>query len=366
MLCGNWRVPQTMSKGNDMSKVFLPLSDDWFKKEGISREPSEWEDGARVDSAPGRFEWWYFDAHLDDGTTVVAVIYTKPYSNVHIPCSPQVKLIITDPAGKTHLRVENLPESQFSAAKETCDVRAGQSWIKGNLQKYTLHVEAGGNAVDLEVVRIVPSWRIGVGKCFFGEAHKDYLGWIVPVPAGRVTGKIKYQGQERPVSGRGYHDHNFGNIALSKILDHWYWGCLSVADYNCIFFQFVSAKKYGSVKQPIFMFAKGDKILIDESKELAVSAGDPIRHSSGKTYPQSLDFVWRDGQDNISVKLSEPKLLESRYLLAELPWYKRAVARLFMNPYYFRFTADLDLHIEHGGVKDTKKDKAIFESMMLR
>ena len=28
---------------------------------------AQWEDGARTDDRPGTYEWWYFDAHLDDG-----------------------------------------------------------------------------------------------------------------------------------------------------------------------------------------------------------------------------------------------------------------------------------------------------------
>ena len=39
---------------------------------------AEFEDGQRIGTEKGRYEWWYFDAHLDDGATVVEVFYTKP------------------------------------------------------------------------------------------------------------------------------------------------------------------------------------------------------------------------------------------------------------------------------------------------
>ncbi len=349
-----------------MSGVFPAITDEWFAKEGMSREPQVWEDGSRVDNLPGRFEWWYFDAHLDDGTTVVAVLYTKPTGNIGIPCSPQIKLIIRDPSGKSRMHVDNLPGSAFSAATDTCDVKAGRNWVRGNLQTYDIHFEVGGDSADLHFVRTVPSWRPGVGKCYFGEDLHDYLGWIVAVPSGVVTGKIAYDGQEHEVRGTGYHDHNFGNIRLSKILGHWYWGRLSIADYNCIFFQFVSAPKYGSVKLPLFMFAKGDQILIQDGSKLAVTEANFIAHPSGKSYPRDLGFLWREGKESISIALSNPTLLESRYLLAEQPWYRRLVARMTINPYYFRFNADLELRIRKDGAEEVRKDKAIFESMMLR
>ena len=34
---------------------------------------AEFEDGQRIGTEKGRYEWWYFDAHLDDGATVVLV-----------------------------------------------------------------------------------------------------------------------------------------------------------------------------------------------------------------------------------------------------------------------------------------------------
>jgi len=36
-----------------------------------------WEDGARTDNRRGTYEWWYFEAHLDDGSSLVAVFMNK-------------------------------------------------------------------------------------------------------------------------------------------------------------------------------------------------------------------------------------------------------------------------------------------------
>ncbi|MDZ4957364.1 hypothetical protein GNF51_16640, partial [Clostridium perfringens] len=56
-----------------MNKLLeVGMSKEWFEKEGLKEEPAIWEDGIRIDTSSGKFEWWYFDAHLDDGTTVVA------------------------------------------------------------------------------------------------------------------------------------------------------------------------------------------------------------------------------------------------------------------------------------------------------
>jgi hypothetical protein len=39
-----------------------------------------WEDGMRIGGSPGTYEWWYFDAHLDDGAKLVVVFLTKQFS----------------------------------------------------------------------------------------------------------------------------------------------------------------------------------------------------------------------------------------------------------------------------------------------
>jgi hypothetical protein len=47
-----------------------------YEKLGIDPvEVAQFEDGQRIGTEKGRYEWWYFDAHLDDGATVVVVFY---------------------------------------------------------------------------------------------------------------------------------------------------------------------------------------------------------------------------------------------------------------------------------------------------
>jgi len=50
-----------------------------YKRLGIAPvEIAQFEDGQRIGTERGRYEWWYFDAHLDNGATVVVVFYTNP------------------------------------------------------------------------------------------------------------------------------------------------------------------------------------------------------------------------------------------------------------------------------------------------
>ncbi len=61
---------------------------------------------------------------------------------------------------------------------------------------------------------------------------------------------VTYNGEARHLEGSGYHDHNWGNISVLKLIHHWYWGRAKMGDYK---------------EFDVFMLAKGDKILGDNS-----------------------------------------------------------------------------------------------------
>ncbi len=175
-----------------------------------------------------------------------------------------------------------------------------------------------------------------------------------------------YNGQVHEVNGGGYHEDIFGNIPLTEIIDHWYWGRLGFEDYNCIYFQFFATKKYDSEILPLFMFSKESQLLTGDGSKLKVIVSDPVRYSGGKTYPTHLKFVWDDGNNSMKIDLTHPTLLEATSLLKGFSPFKRMVARLFVNPYYFRWNADGEIQIDFDDLHNTTNLKVQYESMMLR
>jgi hypothetical protein len=65
---------------------------------------AEFEDGQRIGMEKGRYEWWYFDAHLDDGATVVVVFYTKPNVSPNGPLAPRITINLTLPDGRSFVK----------------------------------------------------------------------------------------------------------------------------------------------------------------------------------------------------------------------------------------------------------------------
>ncbi|NOZ70644.1 MAG: carotenoid 1,2-hydratase [Chloroflexi bacterium] len=349
-----------------MSKTIIYGTDPQaMSREGLTESVAVWEDGQRESTDRGYFEWWYFDAHFDDGTTAIIVFLTKPLLERSGPLKPGISLTITPPDGVKRGQFPIFPPDAFSASKDCCDVRIGENWVRGDLHRYELHAQAGDLAADLTFTGIVPPWRPGAGKAYFGD-FEHYFAWLPAIPYGTVTGTLSYEGQTHTVTGTGYHDHNWGNVGLNQVIDHWYWGRAHVGDYTLIFVEQVAARAYGFRKLPVFMLAQGDRILIGDGTPLRLHTQDFIRHPSGRDYPQRLDFVWEEGRSKVHLALRQPHLIEATSLLNLFPKWKQVLLRLVANPYYFRFNALLDLRIDLPELQAHEKGTALYEIMLLK
>src|SRR5574341_69405 len=232
-------------------QIILSNSPELLARDRLTETVAPWEDGQRADTSCGSFEWWYFDAHFDDGSTAVISFTTKPLLERNGPLKPAVSMTVTRPDGTKFSQFPVFPSNQFTASQESCDVRIGPNWTKGDLHRYQIHVEMnplmdGGQALaaDLSFRGLVPPWRPGGGKAYFGDLE-HYFAWLPSIPYGTVEGTLTYNGQTHIVKGTGYHDHNWGNVGLNVVMDHWYWGRAHLGDYTLIFVEQVASAKYG-------------------------------------------------------------------------------------------------------------------------
>jgi hypothetical protein len=352
-------------------QIVLGVGEEILRKEGLVRSVEPWEDGFRTRPERGEFEWWYFDAHLKDGTTTVIVFLTKSILNPKAPFEPQVTITINKANGKKIFRVVKTTPEHFSSARDRCDVHIEKCFVHGDLKMCSLHVEAPSEGeepeikIDLDFVGTVNAWRPGAGKIYSGEEKKSYFAWLAAIPFGNVHGKVIVAGKERRVSGEGYHDHNWGNVALPSVLSHWVWGRASLEGFNLIFVEMTSRRTYGSQTLPVFLLTKGRKILVEDGRPLQVVQNSFIRHSSGKRYPGELIFRLQNEEGSVSLELTDPEVIEATSLLTMLPIWQQKIARMFTNPYYFRFSSQLDLEVNLGKIHARVSGGALYELMLL-
>ena len=266
-------------------KSIHPDDDQHYKSMGLTRGIVEpWEDGLRTAGVKDEYEWWYSDAHFPDGTIMVVIFFSKSPIEVNGPVKPQATIEITLPDGrKFEDQVEATIENSYFG-KEHCDVRVGESRIVGDLKHYDISFKGKKIQAALTLDGTIPSWRSQPGSIFFGDKEEHYFAWLPAIPEGRATADFTLEGRSYHLEGSGYHDHNWGDRIMLQLMHHWYWGRAKIGDYKVISAWITGEKKYGYKEFDVFMLAKGNKILGDNSNHTLkfVSTDEYIDEQTGK------------------------------------------------------------------------------------
>src|SRR5438552_14538967 len=131
----------------------LGASDEHYRRLGVSRNHIEpWEDGMRTDGGRGTYEWWYFDAYLDDGSKLAITFRTKPIIDVGKALDPWIDLNFERADGTSMVKHLHIEPHRFAASTKTCDVVMGANTFKGDLHTYSIHVESEEMVVDATVM----------------------------------------------------------------------------------------------------------------------------------------------------------------------------------------------------------------------
>jgi len=346
----------------------LGASDEHYRRLGISKSRIElWEDGMRTDGGKGTYEWWYFDAYLNDGSKLAITFRTKPIIDVGKPLDPWIDLNLERADGTSvdkHLQVD--PE-QFAASKETCDVALRSNTFKGDLHSYFIHVEIEGMVVDVSLTGTNPAWRPETGYLFFGEREEYYFAWLPSVPQGNAEVTIAVEG-EKPghYTGTGYHDHNWGNISLLKLIHDWYWARGKIASYSLIASYITAERRYGSKTFPIFMLAKDGRVIADDGTKVHFNAQNvAIEPDTGKPVANQVIYEYTDGAERYVLTFTREKDILHYKFIEELHGMKALLARLVrVDGAYLRITGDLKLeHYQEDKLVETQHDEALWELM---
>ncbi len=345
-------------------QVYIGNSDEDLARAGVKRGVVEpWEDGMYEELGVGNFEWWYFDAHMSDGTAVVVVFFTKFYEDSALDAAPYTSILIVTPDGTPYMGRNESPKETFYGAKDKCKVISGPCTVEGNLEMYSLHAEDGDIKVDLTYNRIFPSIRPGDGKFHFGQEH--YMGWICPIPAGSVSGTLEYGGEKHQVSGTGYHDHDWGNCSLSDCIYRWAWTRGHVGDYVFSTAGLEAAEKLGGERVPILFVATKDGVIADDPGKTTFALSDMVLHEqSGKEIPHSLKIMYKDNDDRITITCRHKMDLwavDNRERMRLEAIEKQIKENGKLNSWYFRFLGDITFDINLGGKKERFTQTTIWE-----
>lgn len=341
---------------------------DDYKRIGIKDgEVEVWEDGMRTDGKENSLEWWYSDAEFEDGTTIVVVFFSKDGFDVEGPAHPKGTIEITYPNGeKVFKSIYSSKGEVIDASKEKCDVKINDSYLTYIDGDYVIHFEDDTLKYHAKMKSTLPMWRPGTGHSFYGPEREEYFAWVVGQPACEIEAELEVDGQVSELRGKGYHDHNWGNVSMNKVVDHWYWGRAQIDGYTIITSDLVTADSYGNYRLPVMMIAKDGDIIPIDIEKIYVERKDSIQHPvTGKFMDNSI-IIKYTGDDGTmyTVQYERKKDILVSSLLDRLPPTKKMLAKLVgANPTYIRIGGDVTLTVESIRGKKTYSGEGLWEQM---
>jgi len=338
-----------------------------YERLGLSPDTiAPWEDGARTDGGRGSFEWWYFDAHLDDGAALVVVFQDKDFTEPQKPLTPLVRINLDLPDGRSLQKEQRFARESYSAATEHADVRIAGNRFEGDLHRYRITAAIDEVSVDVTLTRQVPSWRPGTGHVWFGADKAHTFAWMPAVPQG--TAEVRYRiGEEvHQTAGVGYHDHNWGNAALQKLIHDWYWARGQAGPYSVISSYVTAQEKYGYASIPNFMLARDGRILTGDADKVTFTLDDVhTDEKTGKPVADVLRYSYQDGDDRYVLTYTAKDVLTRARLIEGVHGIKRLAAALAgFDGAYLRFSGECRVqYFRAGTLIEEFADKAIWELM---
>ncbi|HEX8911160.1 MAG TPA: hypothetical protein VF796_02290 [Humisphaera sp.] len=300
-------------------------------------------------TAPGGYEWWYFDAEDATGRLQLVAIFLEgfvfhpgylrryarflrkptktppPVAGDH-PCAYFV--VYEDGKILSQFMCEYRRE-QFAAATDkpevtigpntlrrddaTCGLKLSMSGTPWKLTWQGPKLLAGQNlSAELTFNPIAPPGpmeRVFLSRRLSGAEHH----WVIADPLCDVAGTIRLAdggaGRTIELRGRGYHDHNYGTAPIGPGLKRWVWGRAIAGDRM---YTFHFARPRDAALPDEAHLIRADAAGRGEVAVASTAVDWSRRTALGLAYPAAIDFPPH-------LRLSNPRVVDSA------PFYMRLV-----------------------------------------
>lgn len=318
----------------DASIIPLDLADDGMHMEKDQR---------------GMYEWWYFDAHLDSGHTIV-VFFHASNPNPGLTGKTGIEIVLLRPDGKRVQRFFLCDKAKFTAARDKPEVTIGRNTMRveqqaGALPVYHIFVEEENLGCQLTYTAQVNGWKPGSGLSQFGDL--GYFGWVIPFARASVQGTIRDGNQTIQVSGIGYHDHNWLNFPFQSVIKYWMWGRIYSDRYTAAYACIQCNQKVADHTVKVLMLADGQEVILSTGEFDFHQQDFEYNPQAKYQFPRQISL---HAPGSLNVVLKVKRVLEAQDMLENFSPLLRFIAGklLRMKPGYFRLESDFELEARRG------------------
>ena len=330
----------------------LPLSDDGLHMEMGKR---------------GMYEWWYFDAHLDSGHTLV-VFFHASNPNPGLQGKTGMEIVLLRPDGKRVQAFVPYDRSAFSAARDRPEVTMGGNTLRvtqrdGELPVYEIDVREKELRCHLTYRAEVNGWKPGTGLSHFGDM--GYFGWVIPCARASVKGTITDGHSTIQVTGVGYHDHNWLNFPFQSIIQYWMWGRIYSEHFTAAYAFIQCNQKVDNHTVKVLMLADGKDVILSTGEFDFLM--DDFEYNAKAKY-QFPKHVTIHAPGALKATLRMSKILEAQDMLENFSPVLRFLAKhvLKIKPGYFRLASDFEMDVRSNGQSVVETGTALHEIVLFK
>jgi hypothetical protein len=315
----------------------------------------------------GMYEWWYFDAHFDNGYTLV-VFFHASNPNPGLEGKTGMEIVLLRPDGVRVQKFIPYKKPDFYAARDKPKVRIGQNTLQvqqrdGELPIYEIDVKEQGLGCHLTYQAEVNGWKPGTGLSHFGDL--GFFGWVIPFARASVEGTITDGEKTFRVQGIGYHDHNWLNFRFATIIEYWMWGRIYSENFTVSYACVQCNERVNRHTVKVLMLAEG--------KEVVLSTGefdflkDDFEYSPKAKY-QFPKQVTIHVPGELKAKLKVKRILEAQDMLENYSPVLRFLAKyiLRVQPGYFRLLSGFDLDVMRDGISVKETGETLHEIVLFK
>ncbi|MFC2000219.1 lipocalin-like domain-containing protein [Chloroflexota bacterium] len=319
---------------------------------GYEIEPRDY--ALHPSDAPGWWEWWYFDADLENGYTIAGTFH---FGSPRPPANPDVRFIeiaLYDPEDNKRMVRKRYPKEQCSASEDTCKVVIGPNVFEGEIPRFRLFFQEGEQGCDLIYESMVEGFMPRDPTSSVGSA---VVGWVIPTARAKVSGTITWEGRTMEVKGDGYHDHNWSDAPMSGAGDSQDLLALMglpIGDWTLNFSGGRSQRKQGYKPYGVMYAYKKEKV-VAVSEKGGGSGSDYAENALGIKYPQAYKLWWDEpGLVEGEIRLKLKQVIDFMDLHRRFKPFQRWFAETYVGrPAYFRYRLDYDADITVLGERVT-------------
>jgi len=313
------------------------------------------------------YEWWYFDAHFDNGYTMV-VFFHASNPNPGLAGKTGMEIVLLRPDGVRVQKFIPYKKSQFSAARDKPEVTIDKNTLRveqkdGELQVYKIDVEEDELGCHLVYHAEVNGWKPGTGLSHFGGL--GFFGWVIPFARASVEGTITDGDSTFHVKGIGYHDHNWLNFPFQSIIQYWMWGRVYSENFTASYAYIQCNEKVNNHIVKVLMLADGKDVVLSTGEFDFFKDDFEYNPIAKYQFPKQITIL---AHDKLKTILRMNRILEAQDMLENFNPVLGLLAKhvLGIQPGYFRLESDFELEVMRNGESVKENGRTLHEIVLFK